>query len=65
MKNKTQTPSLASDLGAIAGLYRTVFWMFGQRLSHGPEWQERLGDDALRVQAMERREETRVPVHHN
>jgi hypothetical protein len=31
-------PSLASDLGALAGLYRTVFWMIGRKSQYGRIW---------------------------
>jgi hypothetical protein len=33
-----QSPSLASDLGALAGLYRTVFWMMGRKAQYGRIW---------------------------
>ena len=28
-------PSIVSDLGALAGLYRTVFWMIGRKSQYG------------------------------
>jgi hypothetical protein len=28
-------PSIANDLGALAGLYRTVFWMIGRKSQYG------------------------------
>ena len=31
-------PSLVSDLGALAGLYRTVFWMIGRKSQYGRIW---------------------------
>jgi hypothetical protein len=31
-------PSIASDLGALAGLYRTVFWMIGRKSRYGRIW---------------------------
>jgi len=31
-------PSIASDLGALAGLYRTVFWMIGRKSQYGRIW---------------------------
>lgn len=31
-------PSLASDLSALAGLYRTVFWMMGRKSHYGRIW---------------------------
>lgn len=33
-----QSPSLVSDIGALAGLYRTVFWMIGRKSSYGRIW---------------------------
>ena len=34
----TRTSSLASDLGSLAGLYRTVFWMIGRKSQYGRIW---------------------------
>jgi len=34
----SKTPSLASDIGSLAGLYRTVFWMFGRKARYGRVW---------------------------
>jgi hypothetical protein len=31
-------PSLISDLSALAGLYRTVFWMIGRKSQYGRIW---------------------------
>jgi hypothetical protein len=31
----SHNPSIASDLGALAGLYRTVFWMIGRKSRYG------------------------------
>ena len=31
-------PSLVSDLSALAGLYRTVFWMIGRKSQYGRIW---------------------------
>lgn len=31
-------PSFASDIGALAGLYRTVFWMIGRKSHYGRIW---------------------------
>lgn len=33
-----QNPSLVSDIGSLAGLYRTVFWMMGRRARYGRLW---------------------------
>jgi hypothetical protein len=51
MKPKEKDPGLIEDLGSVAGLYRTVFWMMGKRLRYGPDWEERLGDETLRLYA--------------
>lgn len=51
MKPKTKDPGLMEDLGSVAGLYRTVFWMMGKRLRYGPDWEERLGDETLKLYA--------------
>jgi hypothetical protein len=31
-------PTIAGDLGALAGLYRTVFWMIGRKSQYGRIW---------------------------
>jgi hypothetical protein len=36
----SHNPSIASDLGALAGLYRTVFWMIGRKSQYGRIWPE-------------------------
>jgi hypothetical protein len=33
-----QNPSLVSDIGSLAGLYRTVFWMMGRKARYGRLW---------------------------
>jgi hypothetical protein len=43
-----RTPSLLQDLGTVARLYGTVFWMLGQRLQHGQRWEQRLASETLR-----------------
>ena len=43
-----QSSTLLQDLGAIAHLYGTVFRMLGQRLLHGPRWEQKLTSKALR-----------------
>jgi hypothetical protein len=53
MKEKNGSPSVLRDLTAVAGLYRNVVWMFGQRMQRGPDWQERLFDEAIRREAVE------------
>ncbi|MDO8615518.1 MAG: hypothetical protein Q7T33_07235 [Dehalococcoidia bacterium] len=45
MPRQTAGPTLVQDLGALAGLYRTVFWLIGQRLQHGKEWQRHVKGD--------------------
>lgn len=30
-----EKPSLVSEIGALAGLYRTVFWMMGKKAKYG------------------------------
>jgi hypothetical protein len=42
-----RTPTLFQDLGTVARLYGTVFWMFGQRVKRGPDWEEKLTEEAL------------------
>jgi hypothetical protein len=36
--NFSQNPSFTNDLNAIAGLYRTVFWMMGRKARYGRIW---------------------------
>ena len=33
-----RSPSLVSDIGALASLYRTVFWMIGRKSQYGRIW---------------------------
>ena len=33
-----KNPSLTSELGSLAGLYRTVFWMMGRKARYGRLW---------------------------
>ncbi|HLC28986.1 MAG TPA: hypothetical protein VJL07_06025 [Dehalococcoidia bacterium] len=33
-----KSPSLASDMSVLAGLYRTVFWMIGRKSQYGRIW---------------------------
>ena len=58
MKQKNASPSLLRDAVTVAGLYREVLWMLGQQLRHGPDWQQRVQDEALRIR--EPREEREV-----
>jgi len=34
----SQNPSLVADIGSLAGLYRTVFWMIGRKARYGRLW---------------------------
>jgi hypothetical protein len=47
MAKEARDPSIVKDLGALADLYRTFFWMMGQRIQHGPGWQQRLEKEVL------------------
>jgi hypothetical protein len=60
-----RTPTLFRDLGTVARLYGTVFWMFGQRLLRGPRWDEKLTEEALHVREGRFRKMTRMVRHHN
>jgi hypothetical protein len=64
MKQKNASPSLLRDVVAVAGLYREVLWMLGQQLRHGPDWQQRLQDEALRIRQPEESREV-VAQRHN
>ncbi len=44
-----RAPTLLQDLGTVVRLYGTVFWMMGQRLQHGPRWEQKLNTEALRT----------------
>jgi hypothetical protein len=63
MKQKSPSPSLLRDVVAVAGLYRGVFWMLGQQLRHGPDWQQHLDDEALRIRKPE--ESRDFTAHHH
>ena len=62
MKQKNDSPSVLRDVTAMAGLYRDVAWMFGQRVRRGPEWQQKLFDESVRLQAMEDMREREVSL---
>ncbi len=62
MKAHETNPSLLRDLGAVAGLYKNVAWMLSQRVQRGPDWQEKLYEDAVRRDEREQRH--REPVLH-
>jgi len=49
MKAATKDPRLIDDIGSVAGLYRTVFWMVGKRLRYGRDWEERLTDETMQL----------------
>ena len=34
----SNNPSLRSEIGSLAGLYRTVFWMMGRKARYGRLW---------------------------
>ena len=34
----SNNPSLVADIGSLAGLYRTVFWMMGRKARYGRLW---------------------------
>ena len=66
MNKQKESSGLLQDLGAIAGLYRTVFTLMGRRIHYGPEWEERLADEALRINALESTERRESAQHvHN
>jgi len=48
MKDRSTTPSILQDLGAVAGLYKNVAWMLTQRVHKGPDWQQKMFDEAVR-----------------
>ena len=61
-----RTPTLLRDIGTVARLYGTVFWMFGQRVKRGPNWEEKLTEEALRSSAPSETYEPRAAGrHHN
>ena len=47
MKTKNESQFVLRDLVALAGLYRNVAWMFGQRMRRGSDWQAQLFDEAV------------------
>jgi hypothetical protein len=38
MRHATRSPTLVQEIGALAGLYRTVFWMIGRKIQYGQVW---------------------------
>ena len=63
MKQKSPAPSLLTDVFAVAGLYREVFWMLGQQLRYGQDWQQHLYDEALRIRKPEESREIAAQRH--
>ena len=60
MKDTNGSPSVLRDLGTVAGLYRNVVWMLGQRVQRGSDWQQKLFDEALRRDAVEEMQPSRA-----
>ncbi len=66
MKQKQPSSSVLHDLGAVAGLYGNVFWMLGQQLWYGPDWQQQLYNESMRVPVPEEsRERELAATRHN
>ena len=63
MKSKNSSPSILRDVTAVAGLYRSVFWMLSQQLRHGTDWQQHLYDEALRIRKPEESREFAAQSH--
>jgi hypothetical protein len=38
LSTATNKPSLVNELGSLAHLYRTVFWMIGRKAQYGRIW---------------------------
>ena len=65
VKNVSKPPGLLKDIGAVAGLYKTVFWMFGQRIQRGSMGRT-THRGCLRIRAYEQAESQRTREHiHN
>ena len=62
MKSKTDSPFVLRDLIAVAGLYRNVAWMFGQRMRRGPDWQQQMFDEAVQRNEIEAEREREVAL---
>ena len=56
MSKVMRSPSLLQDLGALAGLYRNVFWMMGHK-ERWPRWSQEWPSDASRLPAAESKKE--------
>ena len=59
-----RTPTLLQDLGTVARLYGTVFWMLGQRLQHGQSWEQRLVAETLRSYESSASHDARQEMRH-
>lgn len=65
-KSGRRTPTLLQDLGTVASLYGTVFWMMGQRLQRGPHWEQKLTAETVRAyEGSTVHDARRVERHHN
>lgn len=59
-----RTPTLLQDLGTVARLYGTIFWMLGQRLQRGPRWEQKVAAEALRPYGFSTSHDARRVVRH-
>lgn len=65
MKKQTNGPTVVEDLGALAELYRRVFWMMGQRLQHPRQWRHH-GPAGNELEVMPEPDLRVLPMHrHN
>ena len=64
MRKRKQGPSLVEDLGALTDLYKTVFWLIGQRVQHGRDWQRHLGPHHPPMMVLPDAAEPVEPVKH-
>lgn len=59
MGKKRNRPTLIQDLGTIAELYRTVFWLISQQIRHGRDWQRHVAGNGPWMMVLP--EEAEVP----
>jgi hypothetical protein len=59
MRKKRNGPTLIQDLGTLAELYRTVFWLISQHIRHGRDWQRHVQGNGPWIMVLP--EEAEVP----
>ena len=60
MHKSIHSPSLVQDIGALAGLYRTVFRMMGRKIQYGQVWPDEVYKSPRRTSTVDAEVEVRA-----